>query len=102
MMCEDIYEMIKTDTEFQRIIKRRQKVSITITSLILAILFILFSAIIYAQSVYSASILHKEVIPFLTQLAVGVVLLSSILASLCMKRSSRKLTLLLNRHTDDD
>lgn len=100
-MYEDIYEMIKTDAEFQRIIKRRQRVSLIITSLILTMFLTLLFTIIYVQSLFNAATLHKDIITFFTLFTFTIVLASSILANVCMKKSGRKLELLLNRLKDD-
>jgi len=100
-MYEDIYEMIKTDTEFQTIIKRQQKLSFVFTSIILAMFFSLFFTVVYAPSFFTTSLFQGNTSSFGALITFGVILASFILASLCMKRSNRKLDVLLNRLEED-
>lgn len=100
-MYADIYDKIKMDSEFQHLVKKRQKFSLILTSIILVVYFSFILTIAYAPSLFAIPIISGSVTTLGIPVGLGVILLSFILTGVYVRKANKDFDEILIRLKDD-
>ncbi len=101
LMYADIYDKIKADPEFQTLIKKRQKFSLVLTSMILLIYFSFILTIAYFPSLFAMPLSEGGITTLGIPVGVGIILFSFLLTGVYVKRANREFDAILHRLKDD-
>lgn len=100
-MYTDIYDQVKSDAEFQTLVKRRKKFSLILTSIILSMYFGFILTIAYAPSVFATPLWHGSVTTLGIPVGIGIIFISFILTGVYVKKANHEFDTILNRLKDD-
>ncbi len=100
-MYTDIYDKIKMDPEFQHLVKKRQRFSLILTSIILVVYFGFILTIAYAPSIFAIPIATGSVTTLGIPVGLGIILLSFILTGIYVRKANKDFDEILNRLKDD-
>jgi len=100
-MYADIYDKIKADPEFQALIKKRQKFSLILTSVILLMYFSFILTIAYAPSLFAVPLNQDSVTTVGIPVGIGIIFFSFLLTGVYVRRANHEFDAILNRLKDD-
>jgi len=100
-MYADIYDKIKTDPEFQALVKQRRRFALTLTSITLIIYFTFILVLAYAPSVFAIAIYEGSIITIGIPVGVGIIISAFVLTGIYVRKANTDFDATLNRLKDD-
>jgi uncharacterized membrane protein (DUF485 family) len=100
-MYADIYDKIKADPEFQALVKKRRRFSLTLSGIILVIYFTFILTLAYAPSVFATTLYESSVTSIGIPVGISIIIIAFALTGIYVRKANTDFDAILNRLKDD-